>query len=254
LYKEGRYEEAELSAAKARELDPNNPVASAAWELARARGRRGEREPLQGSKASNRFDVVANERNWDIVATNLRTMSVKATDLEQRLQRPVNLNFRDAPLSQVLDDLRTAHGLNIVIDRPALDREGIALNRGVTVRLEGVSLRSALKLLLETMQLTYDVRDGALVVTTPAASAGKVVRVVYPVGKLLGRDTNGEALIRLITRTIRPATWEAKGGSGCIENYPLGKSLVVVQSPEVHEEVRSLLDELQRLGQAREGY
>jgi RNA polymerase sigma factor (sigma-70 family) len=261
LYKEGRYEEAEMAAAAALKLDPNNTTASAAWELARAQRRRGEREPLPDHQPGERFGAglgtkidVSLSGSYDTVATNPRTETVKAKDLEQRLQRPVNLNFRDAPLSQVLDDLRTAHGLNIVIDRPALEREGVALDRPVTLCIEGVSLRSALKLLLETMQLTYDARDGAVVVTTPSASAGKRVCVTYPVGKLLGRDTRGEeALIRLITRTIRPRTWAEMGGPGTIEYFPMTTSLVVAQSPDVHKEIRALLADLLRLAQARDG-
>lgn len=54
-------------------------------------------------------------------------------------------------------------------------------------------------------------------------------------------------LIRLITQTIKPDSWQAMGGEGTIEYYPLGLALVINQSPEVIEEVERLLESLRRL-------
>jgi type II secretory pathway component GspD/PulD (secretin) len=56
-----------------------------------------------------------------------------------------------------------------------------------------------------------------------------------------------ETLIRLITSSVQPQTWEAMGGPGRIEYYPLGMALVINQSPEVIEEVTRLLESLRRL-------
>jgi type II secretory pathway component GspD/PulD (secretin) len=56
-----------------------------------------------------------------------------------------------------------------------------------------------------------------------------------------------ESLIRLITSSVAPQTWEAMGGPGRIEYYPLGMALVINQSPEVIEEVTRLLESLRRL-------
>ena len=38
-----------------------------------------------------------------------------------------------------------------------------------------------------------------------------------------------------------PATWSDKGGSGTIEYFPLGKSLVVKQTADVQEKIADLL-------------
>ena len=56
-----------------------------------------------------------------------------------------------------------------------------------------------------------------------------------------------ETLIRLITSSVHPETWESMGGPGRIEYYPLGMALVINQSPEVIEEVTRLLESLRRL-------
>jgi RNA polymerase sigma factor (sigma-70 family) len=220
-YREGKYEEAERYAQMALELDPENAAAGAAVRIARIQ--RGA-EPKAVKEAEQEKEI------------------------ERALRRPVRLNYTDAPLSQVLEDVRAWHGLNLAIDRPALDEAGISLQRPVTVHLTDVSLKSALNVVLHDAHLAYAVQDGVLVVSTPAACAGKPVRKVYPVGKLLGRDTGGEVLIRLITRTIQPASWDVQGGPGTIDYYPAGRALVVSQTPDVQEQIEDFLASLRALG------
>jgi RNA polymerase sigma factor (sigma-70 family) len=234
FYKEGRYQEAERCARAAFDLDPGNPVAGAAVQLARSQRRRAEAQTLRSSAESR--DVKGD----------------KGEEVEQVLRRPVCLNYKDATLGQILDDLRDLHGLNLAIDRPALEEAGISLQRPVSVHLRDVSLQSALGVVLHDAQLAYSVRDGVLLISTPAVCAGRRTCKLYPVGKLLGRDANGEALVRLITRTIKPASWDVRGGSGTVDYYPLGRALVVNQTPDVQEEVEDFLASLHALveGQA----
>lgn len=56
-----------------------------------------------------------------------------------------------------------------------------------------------------------------------------------------------ERLINLIQRGIEPGSWSSKGGAGTIEYYPLGKALVVNQTPDVQEQVQELLNALRRV-------
>jgi RNA polymerase sigma factor (sigma-70 family) len=218
-FREGKYKEAETYGLRAQELDPDNATAAAAVQIARSHLRRADGQGAKG----------------------------REEEIERLLQRPVSLDFRDAPLGEVLDDLRAWHGLNIAVDQPALEQEGVSLKRPVSVHLGNVSLKSALAVLLHDARLTYVVRDGILVVTTPAVARGKPVRATYPVGKLVGRDLRAEALIHLITRTIEPASWDVMGGSGTVEYYPLSRALVVNQTPDVQEQIAGFLADLRRL-------
>ncbi len=54
-------------------------------------------------------------------------------------------------------------------------------------------------------------------------------------------------LIRLVTTTIKPDSWQGLGGEGTIEYFPLGMVMVINQSPEVIEEVERLLESLRKL-------
>ncbi|MCI0456902.1 MAG: sigma-70 family RNA polymerase sigma factor [Gemmataceae bacterium] len=56
--------------------------------------------------------------------------------------------------------------------------------------------------------------------------------------------SGGEALVRIITKTVEPETWDVNDGLGSIEYFAETKSLVIRQTPEVLIEVARLLQEL----------
>jgi hypothetical protein len=75
-----------------------------------------------------------------------------------RMKMTVTIDFHDTPLRQVLEDLHTMVGLPIVFDQP------IDLDQPVTVKLEDVSLKSALTVLLHHCHLSWQVADGCVMV------------------------------------------------------------------------------------------
>jgi hypothetical protein len=79
------------------------------------------------------------------------------------------------------------------------------------------------------------------------AKADPVI-VVYYVKDLLGkrRTPDFEPLIRKITATVAPKTWNERGGEGAIEIYAKGRALVVLQSKKVHKQLSKMLEELHR--------
>ncbi len=101
------------------------------------------------------------------VSTTL-TVIKKNTDwkaeLKQRLQTPIYLNYSETPLTQVLDDLRAWEGINIVVDHPALKKAEIDPATPITIKVEQVSLQSALKLVLRQAELKYVYKDEVLLV------------------------------------------------------------------------------------------
>jgi type II secretory pathway component GspD/PulD (secretin) len=60
------------------------------------------------------------------------------------------------------------------------------------------------------------------------------------------QKTEEDKLIRLIQRTIAPGSWSDEGGPATLEYYPLGGSLVVKQTAEVHGKIAKMLAELRR--------
>jgi hypothetical protein len=67
-----------------------------------------------------------------------------------------------------------------------------------------------------------------------------------PKEKGAGR-TCEQILLRYITSTVASDSWQSVGGVGNVQFFPLGMALVVIQTPEVQEEVAALLLKLRRL-------
>jgi hypothetical protein len=60
------------------------------------------------------------------------------------------------------------------------------------------------------------------------------------------KGVSGDALVRVVTSSVRPASWKGNGGTGTVEFYPVGNSLVVQNSPAVVAEVETLLGTLRK--------
>jgi hypothetical protein len=90
------------------------------------------------------------------------------------------------PLSQFADLIEQQHKIQVEIDTrgltdAGLDPEGITINRD----LRGISLRSALRLILRELELTYVVQNEVLLITTPDKAASVMTTKVYPVADLV---------------------------------------------------------------------
>jgi Flp pilus assembly secretin CpaC len=76
------------------------------------------------------------------------------------------------------------------------------------------------------------------------AARGRLVQRCYPVAGLAGDE---KSLVKLITRMVATRTWSDKGGRGTIDYFPLGMTLVVNQTPDVHEQIAGLLETLRQM-------
>jgi hypothetical protein len=152
------------------------------------------------------------------------------------------IKFGDVPLSDVLAHLQDEYRIPIQIDSRALDEAGVGTDAPVTRELRGISLRSALKLLLEPLDLTWIIRDEVLLITTREKAGNYLVTCVYNVNDLLEKkDPDYDSLVDAITTCVATDTWaENGGGKADIRVLPPGL-LVISQTPAIHEEITGLL-------------
>ena len=61
------------------------------------------------------------------------------------LDTETHLEFNETPLSEVVDYIKNARDIPIVIDKRALDDVGMGSDTPVTISLAGITLRSGLK-------------------------------------------------------------------------------------------------------------
>jgi hypothetical protein len=165
--------------------------------------------------------------------------------IERALRGPLHsngLDFAQTPLKDLVEQLATDYGIPVQLDKAAIDEAGINGDQGVTVNLHNISLQSALKIMLKTVQLTYIIRDEVLFITTPEAAARDLKVCVYNVSELVSdRGTDLESVADVIRSCIATDTWAINGG-GQSEIRTIKPGLLVVsQTSEVHEQVRDLL-------------
>ncbi|MBM4094015.1 MAG: VWA domain-containing protein, partial [Planctomycetes bacterium] len=118
-------------------------------------------------------------KSMDLLGSGTKEKRIYDALLEETI-----LEFDEAPLSEVVDYLKTARNIPIVIDKRALDDVGLGTDTPVTISLAGITLRSALKIMLKELDLTYVIRDEVLKITTPEEAENELITKVYPVGDL----------------------------------------------------------------------
>ena len=169
--------------------------------------------------------------------------------IRAELDKPSNIDFIEVPLAAGVDFLKDLHGIQIEVDELALDGLGIGTDTAVTLSLSGVSLRSALDLLLRPMQLTWVIRNEVLLITSRQRAAKMLEVMVYPVGDLAAAETPAR-LIEVIRATVQPGSWRAeqveKSGPGALAYLPAAQVLVCANSRAVQEDVAGLLAELRK--------
>src|SRR4051794_16023321 len=120
-------------------------------------------------------------------------MDLKATgEAEQRIDKalrspltPTGLDFTDSPLKDVAEGLSTDYNIPVQLDKQALEEAGVGTDAPVTVSLHNITLRSALRLMLKSLGLTYIIQDEVLLITTKETAEQQLVVKVYPVADLV---------------------------------------------------------------------
>jgi RNA polymerase sigma factor (sigma-70 family) len=109
---------------------------------------------------------------WSIIADkNPKTKAIHAV-----LEKPIAMKFaNETPLEDVKKYIKTATkdekagfptGLPIYVDPWGLQNADKTMQSTVQINLEGVPLKDTLRLLLKQINLTYNVKDGILVITS----------------------------------------------------------------------------------------
>jgi general secretion pathway protein D len=210
LFRQRRFAEAQVIAKQAEEIDPTNPVAVNMKLKAKFAARDADIEKLKDDKEGSFYDQlwdvekaaivnvgddnpVAFPENWAELTKRRKGRygndNREWTEEEKRIQKSlsdkVSLHFEDAPLMEVIRYVRTAAGINVVIDIPALEEEGFTTNTPVTIDVDNIMVKSALNLLLEPMGLGYSIDNEALNITSAIRQQGKLVPAAYPVADLV---------------------------------------------------------------------
>ncbi|HWB13230.1 MAG TPA: hypothetical protein VG826_28650 [Pirellulales bacterium] len=183
------------------------------------------------------------------------------TKILAALGQMTTVDFNENPLDAVIDFLKQQHKIDIQLDNKALSDAGIGSDTPLTLKLQSITLRSALRLMLGQLDLTYVAADGYLLITSKTEAENMLRVKVYPVRDLVTLDSefrppqppdqrnreDYQSLIELITTTIAPTAWDEVGGPGSMQGYAHSHSITFAQMDEVHDEALELLTALRRV-------
>jgi hypothetical protein len=159
-----------------------------------------------GVIASARLSVRAQDRGEPIqLSPRPHADRPAASSVHDALERPFVFPFA-APtaLADVCQHLRQALRAPVVLDLAALQRQELKPDDTVQLELEGVRLKTGLKLLLDQVGLTYQVvpEDNLLILTDRHGSSDPIDRILSEI-KALHRDVHDlQDAIDEITQTL----------------------------------------------------
>jgi len=110
-----------------------------------------------------------------------RDTNPKSKALFKKLEEPISMLFaNETPLDDVLKYIKQASttktyaGIPIYVDPKGLKEAEKTLTSTVSIDLEGVPLKTTLRLALKQLDLAYCVRDGVLIISSVAGIAGEL--------------------------------------------------------------------------------
>lgn len=143
-------------------------------------------------------DIFRYPTNWpDISATREASVEKERggseADAAVRAQlehRIPEVRFDAIPFSDVVDFLRDITGANIFVNWRALEAAGVDRNTPVTTRLRDVRFSKALETILRdvgggTVQMTYTVDDGVIMISTAEDLSKNTITRVYDIRDLI---------------------------------------------------------------------
>jgi len=210
LVDERRFPEAEAIAKKAAQLAPDNAIVRQLLSQSRVVRRLSAQQSIDGNKQAAFLEdtedtdrlstpfvgpiTFPETKNWTDLTKNRSRLEAEGrsrataaeTEIQKKLSVKVRAAHRNEPLAAVLDALAKQADVPIHLDMVGLDSEAVRSDTPVTISLDQpISLKSALKLLLEPLHLDYAIRDEVLKVTSPKLVKGQFFTVSYQVADLV---------------------------------------------------------------------
>ncbi|WP_422925586.1 hypothetical protein [Singulisphaera sp. PoT] len=123
--------------------------------------------------------------------TSLEERDAKSEWIRAKLEEPVTMRFpHDTPIQDILQYVRSATmgrgdaGIPIYVDPVGLQEADRTLTSTVSIDLEGVPLKTTLRLILKQLGLSYTVKDGLLTITSADSVDTPMEMRAYPMADL----------------------------------------------------------------------
>jgi hypothetical protein len=152
-----------------------------------------------------------------------------AKKVHQALQQPVDFEFIDTPLADVARQLSERIGVPVVLDPSSL-KDGFGGVLPVNLVVSGITLRSALNLMLRPHDLDYVITDEVVQITSRERAESLHSTVVIAIPPSLD-ELPAELVADIIRACVRPGTWPSPHTPAGKRGGPLQVTPTVSSSP-----------------------
>jgi type II secretory pathway component GspD/PulD (secretin) len=252
LSKNHKYQEAERLALQLKTLEPDDPTLTALYEITKRQRRLDDAQKLKDAKEQfNLFSLNSAENPGKFVDIDnplhvdpvrmaqaqrrggandfyLRSQSAAEREIELRLDRPLSVEFENAPLREVIDEIRKKTQLNVSIDEVSIADEKIDLDQVlVTDSLKDLSTRNILSLVLDKARLKFAVENDVVRITTEKKAKGRLYTKVFSVMDLVTPVPDfalapHQSFTKAVERANAPPPWAQQMGGGSAYTPPGG--------------------------------
>lgn len=207
LMKERRFPEAEVVAKQVAELQPGSEIAISMFQNSRMGTRLMMNEDIRNAKELGFTDalldaelgMVPPSKDYSF-AKDFATLSQQrlSADSERRggsaaeqeifrkIDTPVSVKYKNRALGEVLQELSSMTGINMVLDERALSALRVTPDSPVTLQVpNSISLKSALNIILGSLDLTYVIENDVMNITSVEVKRSKVFPKTYRVTDLV---------------------------------------------------------------------
>jgi len=168
-----------------------------------------------------------------------------ASKVQSAMKKKASFDYQDMPLSEVAQLWSEQWELPVMIHTRAMEDIGLSPSAEVKLNLQDVTFGSAMKLMLEQLDMTYTMDNGLFLFTTREQAEQELMTRIYwlegtglPVGEF-------DNLIEVIQSSIEPDFWEHLGGPGVIQPLTHGvrnrPAILVSAICEIHQQIDALL-------------
>ncbi|MEW4567667.1 hypothetical protein AB1L88_07330 [Tautonia sp. JC769] len=138
------------------------------------------------------FREISEKRIARYEVADLAERSELTLEIQNRLEQPISMPFdTDTPLSDALEYIRQAtadekliNGIPIYVDEIGLQEAEQSLQSPIKMNLDGIPLKTTLRLMLDQLDLSYTVYDDLLEITAKGSERRGTLIRVYPVADL----------------------------------------------------------------------
>ena len=162
--------------------------------------------------------------------------------MPERLAQPIDVDFREAPLEQVIAHIAREASVNFVLDHTALTENGLHGQELISVSVKGVPAYAVLNQILshvDGVELSWVNEDGVISITTSDDAESVITTRYHNVRDLLDAGYTHDRLSRFIAH-FTSGPWESTDGIGGVISQ-FGDLLIVRSYDRVHPEVDCVL-------------